>query len=304
MKRLNVVFVAVVTLSMLLGSGFSYGEKVLPSYENTSKNKILDVEYAKELETIEEEVSRIYEKSIGEIGTELKTKLMDKGIKTAGELSSSAKEELKSNEIKTMIAMHEEIDKLMEKNGWIKQHSDEELKANISSTGGQISVTGTLHYDPDRGYYTYRGYWNFDNNAHDRYEDAVDVLAVRSSKDLISRNTSYVYSYDQYGYSHHSNAWRSNWEADGAIFQIRDHVEESIHWEPYFNDNGYVVFTFKALKGSEIYTHYEHNFQTGSLKPVASIDLMDLSNSKLSVDYTKTNRNWQKVSNPSRANGG
>lgn len=252
---------------------------------------------------LEKIIYEIYSNRIKEIGDAKKEILENDGVNSINSLSEADQRSIQLTEIQIKNLMQAEIDEAMSKYGWEKIEENLTDTPTPFSVSGNISLTNSM-YKNTSGYQVYTTNWDWTDGKWDDYADIEDIMAIRSTQDITSRLSANIYAFDNYGTDNSAQVSRRDWEADGALFNIHD-ANLGYGWggtmPMYKTDNGYAIFTFKAPAGSEIYTHFAHNYKETALTLNATFNVLDLKNSELTLSYSRANKNWITVTNPKTA---
>ncbi|WP_431028137.1 hypothetical protein [Lysinibacillus sp. LZ02] len=298
MKGIKKVVGSLVLSSSILGFNVLETKAESASVESVEDEEFLSVQ--QEIAELEKIIYEIYSTRIKEIGDAKKKILENNAENSFKSLSQADQRSIQLTEIQIKDLMQAEIDEAMSTYGWEKTEENLADTPTPFSVSGNISLTNSM-YKNSSGYQVYTTNWDWSDGKWDDYADIEDIMAIRSTSDITSRLSANIYAFDNYGTDYSANVSRRDWEADGALFNIHD-ANLSYGWGGtmpiYKTDNGYAIFTFKAPAGSEIYTHFAHNYKETALGLNASFNVLDLKNSELIVSYSRENKNWATVTNP------
>lgn len=278
-------------VALLVGPTFSQN---VTHAEEVSKYSISDEALKERLKNIHNENDKIYQKVLKE-----NTKLKEEKIKSFGSaLTYEQEKELKDFEEKYMAKANKAIEKNMIKNGYVKvENPSEDNVVSIAATASNLTVTDNLYYDERYAIYTFIGSWNWTDGTWSQNEDTYDVAAIRSLYKPTAILSSTAYAFDSFGNNRSSYVSKKFENEIGVVYNVQDtyfappSAPHTMH-----TDNGKISMDFRSSGYNKFFLDYEHNYQTYSWNASATISGAWLSESALTVGYTKSNITWQRIS--------
>lgn len=174
-----------------------------------------------------------------------------------------------------------------------------------SNNPSDLILTDKLYFNKEKKQYNFVGYWDF--KAWDSLTSTSDIASVRMNNNTYPIVRSYAYSYNQAGkstgsdndgsHSTNSHATKKFENKAGVVYNVKDQWVKQPSTGIYKTDSGRVSMWFKKGKDSnKVFFDFHHNYKTSSVSANATLGGVKLSESSLTVSYSKTSKNYQRAS--------
>lgn len=292
-------------LSLLLAISMIISATLGVSAEELDGLKNDNIDYETEINIIEQQNNKIMNQKLKSYKYEYDKKLKKLNKSKFEDLSKSQKEEINNIKQKYVDQAVDEIDKRMKSLGFEEVLNESDEIQTFKDNPSDLILTDKLYFNDSKKQYNFVGYWNF--NSWDALTSTLDIASVRMNNSSYPIVSSYAYSYDQAGKSTGTDSDGTQSSGSyitkrfenkyGVAYNVKDTWVSLASSGIYKTDSGRVSLWFKKGSGrNKVFFDFHHNYKTASVQLNATLSGVKLTDSSLSVSYSRTSRNYQRTS--------